>query len=146
MLTTTQNTEVTPFRLADYGLFVPYTVKKHQHIRVHSFPHEPSYYRYRLCTDKTDTLPAPLSNFLDLIFENCPNHLYKANGFRASQQHFRLQTHIQHTRTHELIDLAQQSKDFTQFKSRHENVEKYLLINDPQSLACEIPVWIARGI
>ena len=140
-LTKTQNTVVTPFRLADYGLFVPYIIKKHQHIRVHAFPHEP-FYRYRLCTDKTDAIPAPLSAYLNLLFTDCPNHLYKANGFRASQQYFRLNVQLQHTRQHELIEFAQHSRDFTKFKSRHENVAKYLLMNDPKSIACEIPVWI----
>jgi hypothetical protein len=140
-LTTQDNTAVTSFRLSDYGLFVPYTAKRRRTIRVHSFPHEP-FYRYRLCTNKTDTLPPQLREYLYLIFEDCPNHLYKANGFRASQQYFKIDTQLHHTRKHEIIELTKQSKDFTKFKSRHENVEKYFLINDPKSIACEIPVWV----
>ena len=38
--------------------------------------------------------------------------------------------------------MPSESKNFTKFKSRHENVEKYFLLNDPKSIACEIPVWI----
>ncbi len=141
IMTTTQNTVVMPFRLSQYGLFVPYIVKKRRNIRVHSFPHEP-FYRYRLCTNKTDTLPPQLKEYLYVIFENCPNHLYKANGFRASQQTFKVETQLHHAQDHELIELVQRSQIFTKFRSRHENVEKYCLSNDPKSLACEIPVWV----
>lgn len=141
IMTVRNDTVVTPFRLSDYGLFVPYIVRKRRIIRVHSFPHEP-FYRYRLCTNKTDALPSQLREYLYLIFEDCPNHVYKANGFRASQQHFRIDTQLHHIRNHEIIELTKHSKDFTKFKGRHENVEKYFLLNDPKSIACEIPVWI----
>ncbi len=137
----TENTAMTPFRLSDYGLFIPYIVKKRQTIRIHSFQHEP-FYRYRLCTNKTAALPAPFSGFLDLIFEDCPNHLYQASGFRASQQRFKVKTELVHTQNNEIIELAKQSKSFTKFKSGHENLANYFLHNDPRSIACEIPVWM----
>ncbi len=141
VMTTKKSIRVTPFRLSTYGLFVPYLVKKRRTIRIHSFQHEP-FYRYRLCTNKTDALPAQLREYLYLIFEDCPNHLYRANGFRASQQRFGINAQLSHTKKHEIIELAQQSKIFTRFKSKHENVANYFLNNDPKSIACEIPVWI----
>jgi hypothetical protein len=137
----TENTVVTPFRLSDYGLFVPYIVKKRRTIRVHSFQHQP-FYRYRLCTNKTDMLPAPFREFLYLIFQDCPNHLYQASGFRASQQRFKVKAEFAHTQKHEIIELAEQSKSFTKFRSGHENLANYFLQNDPRSIACEIPVWM----
>jgi hypothetical protein len=141
LMTTSKTTQVTPFRLSDYGVFVPYIIKKRRVIRVHSFQHEP-FYRYRLCTNKREMLPVEFREYLTLLFENCPNHLYQANGFRASQQTFRIEVPIQHTQEHELIEFVKQSKTFTRFKSGHENVANYLLDNDPKSIACEIPVWV----
>lgn len=136
--------EVQPFRLSDYGVFTPYRVKTPRTIRVHSFGHEP-FYRYRLCTPKISRLPVSLHEYLGLLFEDCPNHLYKAEGFRASQQRFIVKVPLYHTQVHGLIDLASASRDYTRFTSRHENLQLYFLEHDPCSFACEIPVWIEAG-
>lgn len=141
LMRTSQDLKIQPFRLSEYGVFVPYRVKTHRVIRVHSFAHEP-FYRYRLCTKKLIDLPEPLREYLWLLFEDCPNHLYKANGFRASQQRFMVQVPLHHTQTHVMIDLARDSQDYTRFTSRHENLQLYFLEHDPCSFACEIPVWI----
>ncbi|GAK60774.1 hypothetical protein U27_00672 [Candidatus Vecturithrix granuli] len=132
--------KVQPFRLSDYGVFTPYRVKTPRTIRVHSFGHEP-FYRYRLCTPKIPGLPKSLREYLWLLFEDCPNHLYKADGFRASQQRFMVKVPLYHTQTHVMIDLAGASRDYTRFTSRHENLQLYFLEHDPCSFACEIPVW-----
>ena len=140
LMRTSQDLKVRPFRLSEYGVFVPYRVKTHRSIRVHSFAHEP-FYRYRLCTKKLIDLPEPLREYLWLLFEDCPNHLYKADGFRASQQRFTVKVPLHHTQTHAIIDLARDSQDYTRFTSRHENLQLYFLEHDPYSFACEIPVW-----
>lgn len=142
VLTATDDQPVTSFRLADYSLFVPYTIRKQQPIRTHSFPHNPGYYRYRLCTYKTGPLPTPFREFLYRVFEDCPNHLYVMSGLRASQHYARLNVELQHTRQHEISEIARQSRGFERFSGRHDNVEYYCLEHDPKSIACEIPVWL----
>lgn len=132
--------KVQPFRLSDYGLFTPYRGKTPCPIRVHCFAHEP-FYRYRLCTPKITGLPGALRTYLGLLFADCPNHLYQAEGFRASQQTFAVKTSLRHTQTHALIDLAAASRAYANFTSRHENLQLYFLEHDPGSFACEIPVW-----
>lgn len=140
LMCTSRDRKVQPFRLSEHGLFVPYRVKTHRTIRVHCFAHEP-FYRYRLCTTKINGFPEPLREYLWLIFEDCPTHLYKADGFRASQQRFTVKVPLYHTPTHVMIGLARDSQDCTRFTSRHENLQLYFLEHDPGSFACEIPVW-----
>lgn len=140
LLRAARNLQVQPFRLSDYGLFTPYRSAAPRPIRVHCFAHEP-FYRYRLCTSKTAGLPEPLREYLDLLFADCPNHLYQAEGFRASLQTFPVKASLRHTQTHTLIDLAGASRAYTNFASRHENLQLYFLERDPCSFACEIPVW-----
>lgn len=135
------------FKLSTHGNFIPYITKKYKDIRTHSFNHEPVY-RYRLHESKIQTIidmPKSLNNFLQMVFNDCPNHLYKNNKFRVSKIDIDIEVNISHFDKHQLIDLAKNSRELTDFKSRHENLEKYFLDNDLGTIAVELPLWLEKG-
>ena len=109
------------FKLSKHGMFVPYMNKNHGDIRVHSFDHSPIY-RYRLPIKKLDRIPPSLKKYLYSVFEECPNHLFLKDGFRASKSKFSVEVEVTHESTHELIEMAKMSRDVTVYKSRHENL------------------------
>jgi hypothetical protein len=134
-----------PFRLDDYGLFLPCRTRRFQAIRTHSFDHHPGYYRYRLALARTTGLPVPLADYLHALFTDCPNHLFRRTVFRASRVGRNgLSVRIPLTRLadHDLIGLAGESRRYETMSSRHENVQKFLLDCDPATIACEVPVWM----
>jgi len=136
------------FTLSEYGLFVPYKTQKYENIRMHSFSHKPVFYRYRLALDKIQHLPAKLESYLQLLFTDCPNHLFKKSEFRASARtcdDFKAEVSIEHRIKHDVIQLAEESKSFNQFKTKHENLQKYFLLNDTCTVACEVPLWLEAG-
>ncbi len=148
VLTGSQNTVMKPFTLSAYGIFVPYRIQKFSPIRTHSFNHKPVFYRYRLAVEKVEQLPANLKSFLQLLFTDCPNHLFQKSDFRASARKcddYKIEVQIEHIQEHELTKLAVNSRSFNEYKSRHENLQKFFLLNDPCTAACEVPVWLEAG-
>lgn len=134
-----------PFKLSEYGIFVPYITKKFGDIHTHSFSHKPVFYRYRVAVEKTKQLPAKLELYLQLLFTDCPNHLFQKSEFRASARtcdDCKIEVQIVRSQEHELIKLAKKSLSINQFKSRHENLQKFFLLNDPCTVACEVPTWL----
>jgi hypothetical protein len=132
------------FRLEEYGTFIPCRTRKFEDIRTHSFAHNPAYYRYRLALARTDRLPDPVADFLHALFTNCPNHLFGQSVCRASRMARRgLDVEIPLTRLkdHDIIALAGGSLGFDEVSSRHENLQKYFLDHNPNTIACEVPVW-----
>ena len=145
VLLASENTTPKNFDLMEYGAFVPYKAKKIGEVRTHSFNHKPVFYRYRLAVEKVKQLPSNLESFLQLLFTDCPNHLFQKSNFRASartSEEFIVKFEIVNVHKHELIELAKQSESLNQFKSRHENLQKFFLLNDPCTVACEVPLWI----
>lgn len=135
------------FKLSTHGNFIPYIIRKYKDIRTHSFNHEPVY-RYRLHESKIEDnkdIPKSLNNFLHLVLTDCPNHLYKNNKFRVSKIEIPIDINISHVDKHKLIDLAKDSRELNEFKSRHENLEKYFLDNDLGTIAVELPLWLEKG-
>ena len=131
--------------LKSHGIFVPYQVKsKGGDQKIYGFDHKPIY-RYRLVSSRAELFPNGLERYLNALFENCPNHLYSKKTFRGSKEEMMIDVDIKHTDSHPLITLTKASRDFTEFKSRHENVGKYLLDNDPKSVAVEVPIWVECG-
>lgn len=144
-----KSTSANPFKLNNHLTFTPFQVKKFGDIRVHSFNHTPVY-RYRLHCVKVKVedqygISKSLKNYLDLVFTDCPNHLFINTGFRVSKIDFQIIVEMEHTEDHPLINLAKESRKFTKFKSRHENLEQYFLDNDPGTIAVELPLWIENG-
>ncbi len=120
-----------------YGLFIPRTGK----IVCFSFAHSGSmYYRYRLAEFKLKTLPGGLNCYLRSLLIYCPNE-YFFSGSRASGFILNMQVSMNHSTSHEISSLVVQALRVGKFKSGHENVEKYLLESDPDTIACEVPVW-----
>ena len=147
IITRSKSTSANPFKLENHVIFNPFHVKKFGEIRVHSFNHTPIY-RYRLHTTKIneqDYIPKSLKNYLNLVFTNCPNHLFVKSGFRVSKLHINIDVELVHQEDHVLIKLAKESRVFEKFKSRHENLEQYFLDNDKGSVAVELPLWIENG-
>jgi len=132
------------FKLANHGEFISHKDKKCSDIRVHSFAHT-TIYRYRLALTKLNKIPGSLSKFLDSVFKECPNHFFSKDGFRASKSGFSIDVKAIHEHNHDMIEMAKRSRDMTSFKSRHENLQKFFLENDPFSIATEVPVWIEHG-
>jgi len=132
------------FKLSEHGLFTPYIKKSYGKIRTHSFNHKPIY-RYRLSINNAKNLPHNLASYLNLLFTDCPNHIFRRNEFRVSGKtckNCEIDIELTHETNHELINLAKQSRSFNKFKSRHENLQKFFLEKDSFTVACEIPVWI----
>ncbi|MBN2019678.1 MAG: PD-(D/E)XK nuclease family protein [Sedimentisphaerales bacterium] len=144
VLSLSENIEREFFTLSEYGAFIPYKTLKYDTIRTHTFSHKPFFYRYRVALDKIQRIPIKLSSYLQLLFTDCPNHLFK-NIFRASSitsNCFSINNSIEHRKEHDLIHLAKKSKSFKEFSARHENLQKYFLLNDPCTIACEVPLWL----
>ncbi len=147
IITREKSTSANPFKLSNHMVFRPFQIKKHGEIRVHSFNHSPAY-RYRLHCSKIENqkdIPKALTNYLDLVFTDCPNHLFGNTSFRVSKIDFPININIKHTEQHALIHLAKESREFKKFKSRHENLGEYFLNNDRGSIAVELPLWIESG-
>jgi hypothetical protein len=147
VITRSKSISGNPFKLNNHLIFSPFQIKKFGDIKVHSFDHTPVY-RYRLHCIKIENqkgIPKSLKNYLGLVFTDCPNHLFIKTGFRVSKIDFQISIEIEHTKEHLLINLAKESREFTKFKSRHENLEQYFLDNDMGTIAVELPLWIENG-
>ncbi len=132
------------FRLEDYGTFVPCRTRKFTGIRTHSFEHRPTFYRYRLALARVAPLPSPLADYLHALFTNCPNHLFRRTVFRASgagRGTLGIEIPLTRVRHHDIVALAGRSRGFRPVKSGHENLQKFFLEHDPNTIACEVPVW-----
>ena len=132
------------FSLSRHGLFRPGRPREHGDIHVHGFVHQPIY-RYRLAEPKLRMVPKSLATYLQGVVVDCPNQLFVRPSIRSSKtREVRgiKNPPVEHLESHELIEFARNSRDFTRFKSRHENVGQYLLENDEFSICCELPVWL----
>ena len=138
------------FKLSRHGIFYSYKDKEHDadKIRTHSFKRNNTFFRYRLAQKKIDQFirfPKSISTYLNLLFTDCPNHLFMESNFHASGVDTEIDVHVNHKTEHELINIAKASRSYSPFNSRHENLEKYMLENDNNTIACEIPLWIESG-
>lgn len=145
ILAANENADPSIIESSKYGVYIPYKEKKYKDIRTHSFNHKPVFYRYRVAVDKVEQLPGSFGSFLQLVFTECPNHLFQKSNFRASARtcdEFSVKIAATHNPEHELTVLARESNSYSQFKSRHENLQKFFLLNDPCTVACEVPLWL----
>lgn len=123
-----------------HGLFVPSVSRGFDTIRTHSFKHQ-WFYRYRVHYPRLDDLKPSLANYLTSVFENCPNHIFRDSTFSCSKCKTELGIKLKHHTEHEIIDLAKSSRDYDVVKTRHENLQKYFLDHDHQTVAVEVPLW-----
>jgi hypothetical protein len=118
-----------------------FPVNSSSEIRVISFKHQ-WYYRYRLHLARSRGSITALHAFLASLFESCPNHIFEESGFRCSKCKVALNTPLNHAADHEIIALARESIGYTNFKSAHENLQKFFLDRDSATLAAEVPLWL----
>ena len=124
-------------RYNKYGLFIPRSGR----VICFSFAHSGSmYYRYRLAEFKLKMVPSGLSDYLMSLLSYCPDE-YFYSGSRASGFILDIKSQMEHTCSHKISALTKSALKAGKFKSGHENVEKYLLEYDPETIACEVPVW-----
>jgi hypothetical protein len=132
------------FRLRKYGLFVPSIRRKYKGTITHSFAHgEGLYYQYRLAPDKAKRSPLRLRDYLFSMLEDCPNHFFQRGPRVSTVASDKLKVR-EGTRNHPIIDLCRVSFGKRMLKNDHSNVEKYFIVNDPMTIAAEVPVWV-RG-
>ena len=113
-------------------------------IRVKSFEHHNFYMRYRLHCENMKSLPIRLKEYLLGIFDHIPKDLFThpdnpgCSGMRLDFKNIEMEECAHHP----IIEQAQQSREHTRFKSRHENLQQWFLLNDPTAIAAELPVWM----
>jgi hypothetical protein len=129
------------FSISNHGLFVPSVTHSFSNIRTISFKHK-WFYRYRLHYDRSIASTGTLHKYLENLFENCPNHIFESSEFHCSKCKIGLPITFNHNTENEVISLAKSSRDFTELKQRHENLQKYFLENDKCTLAIEVPLWM----
>lgn len=134
------------WRLRDFGLFVPGTVRKYKDVRTHSFDHGGGhFYRYRTMQSKLKVLMSdqfqPLGSYLNSLYTDCPNHFFKS-GPRISALNWPIKARTAELVCHELSMHARQALSQRRYKTQHDSVEVHLLENDACAVATEIPVWV----
>jgi len=109
------------------------------------------YYFYRMHSPKTEKLCekcyGSLNKYLNDVFENCPND-YFHSGPRGSRLKFKLNNlNLVETKNHELSKLTTLGLEENQnrYKSAHSRVQVFMLENDSNTLAVEVPLWFEPG-
>lgn len=135
------------FRLLDYGTILvkrPRRVLVKDGLRcvsmVHRFP-----FRYRLLSPEGlgNKKPKGLTQYIDALVDDCPNHLFSGSGPSPSSCKVQLSVALRHEPGHEVVRLARACHHAEpKYAQAHENTEWYFLRNDPLTVAAEIPVWL----
>ena len=113
-----------------------------------SFDHKGGWYHYRIHSLKMSNLCKdnllPLKFYLEEIFKNCP-HEYFYSGPRSSSLKFKLNhLDLKRVRSHELCELTRLGleKNGDRYSTGHSKVQVFMLENDKNSIAAEIPLWL----
>lgn len=133
--------------LGDVGVVVVPKTKRipgNPDLAVHSFQHFPGvFYRYRYRKSVLSSLPDGLATFLTDIPSTCPHERFTAtDNARASAQERSHRVDFLSAENRDVRDIARASVEFTPYRSRHENVERYFLDFDAHCIATEVPVWM----
>jgi hypothetical protein len=109
--------------------------------------HKGGYYNYKIHNIKLNKLCngfTSLKNYLDNMFVNCPNEYFNS-GPRSSGLKFVLNNLKLHQISgHEVSDLARQGLNANKdrFKEAHPKIQVFMLENDNNTIAMEIPIWV----
>jgi hypothetical protein len=129
-------------RLNSYGLFIPSITRKFKDLSTIPFAHGGShFYRYRVALARLSYVPVELKNYFEAMFSDCPNHLFQDSP-RVSKGCWNFKINPTDDRFHGIVDIARKSAEYKTLKDDHENLEKYFLQNDIESIASEVPVWL----
>lgn len=132
-----------PFSLSNFVTFValpkpPLNGSTVEHTFVHG---EGRFYRYWYDEARIPKRRDGLARFLQGVTVDCPNHIF-FSGPKASKGGWPLRAEKKDTKCCALVVHAASSKTVQLRKRAHENLERFLMLNDPRTFACEIPVWL----
>jgi len=106
------------------------------------------FYHYRLHTEKTQELCSEelstLKNFTEKMLHSCPDHYFQS-GPRSSS--LKIDVDSKHVKIdgHEVCRLAEMGLANGTYRTAHSNVEVYMLENDSNTIAVELPIWLLPG-
>ena len=109
--------------------------------------HKGGRYFYRIHNDKIRKLCSgkfiPLKEYLNLTIEKCPNEYFN-NGPRGSCLKFKFVNNIIEFSGHEVSSLARYGLEVNKgrFFDSHSKVQTFMLENDKNTLAMEVPTWL----
>jgi hypothetical protein len=130
------------FNLSEYLTFISPVKKKKGEFLEHTFVHGAGrFYRFLFDSRKLVINAGSLREFLASLPQNCPNHLF-LSGPKASKGDWAFPVIGYPIRGCDLTEHAKRSSHERLMKRAHENIEKYLMVHDPRTFACEAPVWI----
>jgi hypothetical protein len=103
------------------------------------------FYHYRLHTPKAESLCCndygPLKCFMEKMLTSCPDHYFQT-GPRSSSLRLDVDTRLTKIDGHEVCKLAELGLAHGGYKTAHSNVEVYMLENDANTVAVEVPIWL----
>ena len=113
-----------------------------------ALPHKGGSYIYGINLNKIESLCnnglKNLKSFLISAFDNCPNNLFNS-GPRSSQLKIKLNNlNLTEIKNHEISLLTKESlnKYNNFFRTPHSKVQMFMLENDKNTIAMEVPLWL----
>lgn len=109
--------------------------------------HPGGLYVYRVHNQKIENTCSKeyenLKKFLGAMFETCPDE-YFGRGPRGSSLKFKTTHDIVELTGHRVCDLAKNGLKINEerFKCNHSKVQLFMLENDNETIAIEVPIWL----
>lgn len=130
------------FNLSDYLSFISPPKKNHGEFVEHTFVHGVGrFYRFLFDARKFLINAGFLDRFLMGLPQNCPNHLF-LSGPKASKGDWGFSVSCEPIKCCDLTELAKKGSQLKLMKRAHENIERFLMLHDVKTFACEVPVWL----
>ncbi len=115
-------------------------------IRQIALDHSGGFYLFKINEDKANKICKNfffLKRYLDEVFQNCPNDYFKV-GPRSSNLKFKIPVKMIEIQGHEVSSLVRFGLEFNKdrFQENHLKVQSFMLENDNNTIAIEVPTWI----
>ncbi len=117
-------------------------------LRQKQLPHKGGSYIYGINVNKVENLCnngfKNLKSFLLSVLDNCPNNLFNS-GPRSSQLKLKFENlKLTEIKNHEISLLTKKSLEKYNgfFRTAHSKVQMFMLENDRNTIAMEIPIWL----
>lgn len=113
-------------------------------VRHISLDHKGGFYFFRVHDQKLDLLCrnfGNLKNYINLVFNDCPNDYFNS-GPRSSKLKFKLPVDLIEIKGHEVSSLAKYGLEIEKYNTAHSKVQTFMLNNDSNTVAVELPVWL----